>query len=131
MKINKYLLLVVLLSGMRPLLANDVEIVKVDAEKTALWTFHVTLLHKDTGWNHYADAWRVVDGAGNELAKRVLYHPHINEQPFTRSQAGIKIPPEMKIVYVEAHDKVHGWSKQRVKVDLSSEKGERFRVRRK
>jgi hypothetical protein len=80
--------------------------------------FHVTLKHGDTGWDHYADAWRVVSSDGKELGLRTLYHPHVDEQPFTRSLGNVKIPSQMDTVFVEAHDKVHGWSKQRYKVKL-------------
>ena len=90
----------------------------------------MTLRHEDTGWEHYADAWQVVDENGKLLGKRVLYHPHVNEQPFTRSLSGIEIPATTKIVYVEAHDKVHGWSKQRVRIDLDTASGERYEVKR-
>ncbi|MCI0504471.1 MAG: hypothetical protein L0Z73_00030 [Gammaproteobacteria bacterium] len=99
--------------------AGEVEIVKVKAEKQrADWVFHVTLKHGDTSWDHYADAWRVVTGDGKELATRTLHHPHIDEQPFTRSLAGVNIPADTSVVYVEAHDKVHGWSKRRYEVKL-------------
>jgi hypothetical protein len=55
----------------------------------------------------------------------------VDEQPFTRSEGGIKIPTETHIVYVEAHDKKHGWSPQRVQVDLRQPQGEHFTVQRK
>lgn len=112
-----------------PVMANEVEIVKTRFEKYgSTWTVDTTLRHHDTGWDHYADKWRVVDSRGQVLGVRVLFHPHENEQPFTRSESGIVIPDGNKIVYVEAHDKVHGWSKQRVRVDLSKRKGDRFTV---
>lgn len=99
--------------------AGEVEIVKVKAEKQrADWVFHVTLKHGDTGWEHYADAWRIVTESGKELGKRTLFHPHVDEQPFTRSLANVDIPPNVNTVYVEAHDKVHGWSKKRYTVKL-------------
>ncbi|NOZ53537.1 MAG: hypothetical protein GXP08_10420 [Gammaproteobacteria bacterium] len=99
--------------------ANDVEIINAKAEKQHVnWTIHVTLKHSDTGWDHYADAWRVVAKDGGELAKRTLYHPHVKEQPFTRSLANISIPSGVAFVYIEAHDNVHGWSKQRYKLKL-------------
>jgi hypothetical protein len=78
----------------------------------------VTLKHADTGWEHYADAWRVLSPSGEELGKRVLYHPHVDEQPFTRSLGNINIPADLTEVYIEAHDKVHGWNPQRLKVPL-------------
>jgi hypothetical protein len=99
--------------------AADPEIVKAVAEKSnAGWTFHVTLKHPDTGWSHYADGWRVVSEDGKELGMRVLYHPHEQEQPFTRSLTQVKIPASLSYVYVEARCKKTGWGKQRYKVNL-------------
>lgn len=111
--------------------AGDVEVVKTSFEMRSSGSWHVstTLKHDDTGWSHYADAWRVVNEAGDDLGTRTLYHPHENEQPFTRSHT-VQIPKGVTTVYVEAHDKVHGWSKQRIKVDLTKAKGDRFEVRR-
>lgn len=112
-------------------LAGDVSIKAVEFSKgSGDWTVNVTLEHADTGWKHYADGWRVVDAAGTEFGKRTLYHPHVNEQPFTRSLSGVKIPAKVTKVYVEAHDKVHGWSKDKVMVDLTKSRGARFKVRR-
>ena len=74
------------------------------------WRFDVTVAHPDTGWEHFSDAWRVIDGAGNELALRVLHHPHEDEQPFTRSLSGVTIPDGITEVFVEARCSVDGWS---------------------
>ncbi len=82
------------------------------------WHAEVTLRHEDSGWDHYADAWRVVTGENKLLGLRTLYHPHVSEQPFTRSLGGIEIADDIKVVYIEAHDKLHGWSKQRYRVEL-------------
>ncbi len=82
------------------------------------WNIEVTLKHADTGWEHYADAWRVLDAEGHELGRRVLYHPHVNEQPFTRSLSNVEIPVSVSVVYIEAHDKVHGWAADRKEVML-------------
>ena len=111
--------------------AGDVEIKHVFMHATGdSWRASVTLKHGDTGWDHYADAWRVVDGDGNVLGTRILHHPHEHEQPFTRSLGGIKIPANVTIVFIEAKDKVHGWSSQRVKVDLNQTSGEHYEVRK-
>jgi len=119
------------LGGPRAAWSGDVEIVHAEFwQRGAEWSVNVTLRHGDTGWDHYADAWRVVAADGSDLGTRTLYHPHENEQPFTRSLSGVKIPPGMTTVFVEAHDKVHGWSPQRVEVNLDAAKGERFEVRR-
>lgn len=92
------------------------------------WTVSATLRYPDTGWSDFADEWRVVDGAGKVLGDRVLFHPHEDEQPFTRTQDGIAIPATTHIVYIEAHDKVHGWTPDRLRVDLRKTKGPRYRV---
>lgn len=83
------------------------------------WTIDVTLKHQDSGWKHFADNWRVVDSDRTVLGNRILHHPHINEQPFTRSLTNIVIPPKTKTIYIEARDNVHGWSINRLKIDLS------------
>ncbi len=113
-------------------LAGDVEIVHASFLHSGGgdWSIDVTLRHADTSWEHYADAWRVVAGDAEVLGTRTLYHPHVNEQPFTRSLGGVAIPADMTTVYIEAHDKIHGWSPQRVQVNLDMSKGDRFKVSR-
>jgi hypothetical protein len=81
--------------------------VRVHKSGQDTWRFDVTLKHADEGWKHYADAWDVMTEDGQLLGKRVLYHPHVNEQPFTRSLSGIKIPGNIKQVIVRGHDLVH------------------------
>lgn len=110
---------------------GEVTIVEVRFEHHgSSWTAHTTLKHGDTGWKHYADAWRVVSQDGKVLGERTLYHPHVDEQPFTRSLSGIEIPASVKIVFIEAHDLKHGWSTGRLRVDLSKASGERFEVKK-
>ncbi len=110
--------------------AGEVKILAADFTRSAnnQWAVSVTLKHHDTGWDHYADDWRVVDNKGNVLGNRVLYHPHVSEQPFTRSLSGVKIPPGLTQVYIEAHDKVHGWTPDRLAVDLRKADKGRLRV---
>ncbi|MCW8900397.1 MAG: hypothetical protein OQK75_03945 [Gammaproteobacteria bacterium] len=110
--------------------ANNVEIIKVVLTKQAgTWRADVTLKHADTGWEHYADSWRLVDSNGNEIGKRTLYHPHENEQPFTRTLSGFHLPKDKKIIFIEAHDLKHGWSPDRVKIDMSQMTGDRYQIR--
>lgn len=94
--------------------AGQVEIVEVavTAEGKDRSRFDVTLRHADTGWEHYADRWEVRLVDGTVLGRRVLLHPHVNEQPFTRSLGGIAIPADVDRVFVHAHDKLDGWSPQ-------------------
>ncbi len=82
------------------------------------WRFDVTLRHPDTGWDHYADGWRVLTMDGQILGTRTLYHPHVNEQPFTRSLGGVVIPESMKQVQIEAKCSVDGWSGEYVTISL-------------
>ena len=84
-------------------------IVDVDATLTGdTWRFDVSLLHADTGWEHYADGWGIYTEDGTELGYRVLAHPHVNEQPFTRSLTGVTIPEGITQVFIRPHDLVHG-----------------------
>jgi hypothetical protein len=109
--------------------ANDVEIVKVVlTSQSGTWRADVTLKHADEGWDHYADAWRLLDEKGNEIGKRTLYHPHVNEQPFTRSLSSFHISDDKKIIFVEAHDKKHGWSSNKVKIDMSKTSGDKYQI---
>lgn len=102
-----------------PVYAGEVKIVNAKALKRASgWHFNVTLRHADEGWKHYADAWRVVDKSGKVFGTRTLHHPHVEEQPFTRGLGDVVIPSGTKSVYIEAHDKVHGWAKQRYEIRL-------------
>jgi hypothetical protein len=100
--------------------ANDVQILVAEFQDSGAqtWSVNITLKHNDAGWKHYADNWRIVDNKGNILGNRVLMHPHVNEQPFTRGLGNVMIPENVKTVYVEAHDKVHGWTAKKLQVDL-------------
>jgi hypothetical protein len=107
----------------------DVENVRA-VQQGGVWDFHVTVRHDDTGWDHYADWWRITTTDGKEIAKRELQHPHVDEQPFTRSLEGVRIPDEVTTVVIEAHDKVHGYGGRKVTVDLTKEEGPGFTVER-
>ncbi len=76
--------------------------------------FDVTLSHPDTGWDDYADGWRVELADGTVLGTRVLAHPHVTEQPFTRSQSGIIIPDGVGEVFIRSRCTVDGWADETV-----------------
>ncbi len=118
-----------LLAWTGPSWAGQVSILEAEFGQDAgsSWTVYVTLRHADTGWDHYADAWRIVDGRGRVLGTRTLFHPHVHEQPFTRSLE-VQLPGT-GVVFVEAHDKVHGWSAQRLRADLAQARDGSLRVR--
>ncbi|WP_434051862.1 MAG: hypothetical protein RDA78_21715 [Roseibium sp.] len=102
-----------------PATADDVEIVDASARQSgSTWTFSVTLKHGDTGWDHYADLWQVFTPDGKLLGERVLLHPHVEEQPFTRSLSGVEIPDDVTEVVIRARDSVHGVAEQEYRLAL-------------
>ncbi len=115
----------------------DVEYVQAVQAPDQTWTFHVTVRHPDTGWDDYADGWDVVLPDGTVLKTnpddrftRLLLHPHENEQPFTRSQRGLSIPPDVTQVTIRAHDWVDGFGGQTITVDLTTASGDGYEVQR-
>jgi hypothetical protein len=83
------------------------------------WTFNVTVRHDDTGWRHYANMWVIVDPyTGEEMGQRILTHPHVDEQPFTRSMVGVFIPEGITQIEVRARCNLHGYSGQAYLVTL-------------
>ena len=97
---------------------TDVIKAKVSCQSDSTCRFTVTLRHADTGWDHYADRWEVVSLEGEVHGTRILLHPHVHEQPFTRSLAGVRIPPSTKQVRIRARDSVHGYGGKDIIVDL-------------
>jgi hypothetical protein len=123
------------LTPAEPVANADVEYVRAVQASDGTWTFHVTVRHPDTGWEDYADGWDVLTPDGTILKPdssspftRLLLHPHESEQPFTRSQSGILIPPDVTQVRVRAHDLVDGYGGREVMVDLTINSGLDFEV---
>jgi len=100
--------------------AGEADVIKVDVKKqdNNSYSFSVTVFHKDTGWKHYADKWDIVGKEGAVLGTRVLHHPHVGEQPFTRSLSGVEIPDSVKTVSIRAHDSVHEYGGKVITVEL-------------
>jgi hypothetical protein len=84
--------------------------------------FTVTVKHADAGWDHYANRFEIVAPGGEVLSTRVLRHPHVDEQPFTRSQSRVRIPHTTESVEVRAGDLVHGLGGATVAVAIPHEK---------
>ena len=100
-------------------IAAEADIVNVVVKNNGnSYRFDVSVMHQDTGWDHYADKWDVVGEDGTIFGTRVLYHPHVNEQPFTRSLSGVKIPEGVKTVTIRAHDSVHAYGGKTITVEL-------------
>ncbi|WP_341863652.1 hypothetical protein [Gymnodinialimonas sp. 57CJ19] len=106
----KYLIPLLFLAT-TPASADPAQILEVTAAQTASgWRFDVTLSHADTGWEDYADGWRVELADGTIAATRPLTHPHVDEQPFTRGTSGVSIPEDTTQVFVRARTNTDGWS---------------------
>jgi len=101
-------------------IAGEADVVKASAVKDGdnRYGFTVAVAHQDTGWDHYADKWEILDPEGTLLGTRILHHPHVHEQPFTRGLSGVAIPGHIKTVTVRAHDSVHAYGGKTVSVKL-------------
>lgn len=91
-----------------PAWAGEADVIAATATQDirGTWSVSATILHADTGWEHYADRFDVLDDEGNVLGSRTLFHPHVDEQPFTRSLNALAIPDEVTTITVRAHDSV-------------------------
>ncbi|MCD6580649.1 MAG: hypothetical protein J7K90_02505 [Desulfuromusa sp.] len=113
-----FILLSLLLSPVT-LFAGEADVIRVEVDKSASdYNFSVTVKHSDEGWEHYVNKWDVVGPDGQVLATRTLHHPHVNEQPFTRSLSGVVIDKSISSVIVRAHDLVHGYGGKEMAVEL-------------
>ena len=101
-------------------LADGADVLKLRAkvEGNGFWRFDVKVRHADEGWEHYADRWEVLSPAERVLGTRVLLHPHVYEQPFTRSLGGVFIPEDISDVIVKASCSVDGYTGTEMTVTL-------------
>lgn len=109
-----------------PIVAGEADVVAATATQSAdgTYQFNVTVAHDDTGWDHYANVWQVIGPDGAVLGERELLHPHVEEQPFTRSLTGVKIPADVHAVTIRAGDLVHGFGGVAVVLDLPTDAGQ-------
>lgn len=95
------------------------DVLAVETIRTGMgWRIDVTLEHPDVGWDHFADAWEVLDDAGNRLGFRELMHPHVEEQPFTRSLYNVMLPDGLRRIHIRARCSEDGWSDELFSVEL-------------
>lgn len=116
---TRFALILALLMAPLPVLADAPEITQVRVVKEGMgWRFYVTIAHADKGWDHYADAWEVLDAEGNVLGTRELAHPHVSEQPFTRSLGHVMLPDGTREVFVRARCSMGKVTKNPVRVAI-------------
>lgn len=96
--------------------------VTVSANPDGTYAFHATVAHHDEGWTHYANKWDVLALDGTVLGTRTLFHPHVDEQPFTRSLSRVRVPIGATEVIVRASDTKHGDGTRTFKVKLPPRK---------
>ena len=80
--------------------------------------FTVTVRHADEDSHHYVDKWEVLSLDGSVLQTRRLHHPHVQEQPFTRSISGVHLSPSIKQVRIRAHVSELGYGGKELIIDL-------------
>jgi len=96
----------------------DVERVNILSTGERVYRIDVTVRHADSGWDHYANRWEVRTLSGKVLGVRELAHPHVQEQPFTRSLRGIEIPKGIEMVELLARDSVHDFGGKTITVKV-------------
>lgn len=103
--------------------AGEAHVLSAEVEHRGddFYRFSVTVEHNDENWQHFVKAWEVLDKEGNILGVRVLRHPHIDEQPFTRSHT-IAIPENINQVTIRAYDLVHKFGGKELTLELNKEK---------
>ncbi len=96
----------------------DVLAAKVRPSGADTFDFDVTVSSPYDTPQRYADAFRVMGKDGAVFGERVLLHDHAGEQPFTRDLHGVKIPPAVRIVVVQARDQRFGYGGKTLEVQL-------------
>ena len=91
----------------------------VEEESPDVFAFAVTISSPYDTPDRYADGWRVIGPDGTVYGEHVLLHDHASEQPFTRTQRGVEIPPDVEEVTVEGRDLEHGYGGGTVTVTIA------------
>ena len=80
----------------------------VSVSVSSSFVFSVGISSVETGCDLYANWWEVITPEGILLYRRILAHPHVNEQPFVRSGGPVDID-ETTEVYIRAHMHPNGY----------------------
>ncbi|MBZ8117610.1 hypothetical protein KUD11_03005 [Roseovarius sp. LXJ103] len=117
---RKFALILALVAAPFTAFAGAPEITQVRAVKEGMgWRFFVTIAHTDTGWDHYASGWEVVDANGTVLGVREFAHPYMSDEPFTRSLGHIMLPDGTREVFVRAFCSIGNKSAEPTRVEIS------------
>lgn len=96
----------------------DVLSAKAQARGAGTFNFDVTISSPYDTPQRYADAFRVTGSDGRVFGERKLWHDHATEQPFTRDLYGVKIPPGIRRVVIQARDQKYGYGGKTIEVAL-------------
>jgi len=96
----------------------DVIAATVQARPGDTFDFDVTVSSPYDTPRRYADAFRVAGEDGAIFGERRLLHDHAGEQPFMRDLYGIKIPPGVCRVVIQARDQKYGYGGRKLEVLL-------------
>ncbi len=92
---------------------------KLEMTGDGIFTATVTVSSPYDTPERYADGWRVLKaGTGDVLGTHMLDHDHADEQPFSRTQSGLKIPDDVDSVTVQGRDKDNGFGGETVTIDV-------------
>ena len=103
-----------------PAYAGEADVIAAKVRKTGAGTynFDVTIRSNDKGWSYYCDRFEVLTLDGKLLGARTLFHPHENEQPFTRDLYNVRVPAGIQKVRIRARHKPKGYDGKTLVVTL-------------
>lgn len=118
--INKILIILLIISPLS-VIAGEADVLEAQLLPAAegRWQVQATIRHADQGWDHYANGFQVLSVAGDVLTEQELLHPHVDEQPFTRTTQPFSIPAGVTELIVRAHDSTHGHGGEEVRLSVS------------
>ncbi|MSO71726.1 MAG: hypothetical protein EXQ88_06950 [Alphaproteobacteria bacterium] len=100
-----------------PAMAGPADVTKVEVIRTGdSYRFDVTVKHDGETPEHFTDRWEVLLLNGTVVGTRVLLQPHPNEQPFTRSLGGVRVPDGERSVKVRARETINGFGGKEITV---------------
>lgn len=95
-------------------------VLEATAEATGerTFSFSVTISSPYDSPERFADGWRILSPDGETIAEHELTHDHAAEQPFTREQFDVEVPPGLTEVVVEPRDSENGYGGARKRISL-------------
>ncbi len=102
-----------------PVIANEADVLSCKVEcSNNFCRFEVTVKHNDEGWEHYAKGIEILNlDKTKVLGFRPLRHPHVKEQPFTRTISVLFSEPTDRVI-IRAYDSVHEFGGNELEVVL-------------